>query len=330
MTLNISDKNWRKKIIRYWLKDPFWGGLDYLGHYLLRYIPIVLNAGIGAFLGELAGKYRFKARSKRVKHNLSLLRPDLSQPARDLILTRMWRHIGQSMSEYSLLDKLHAKSRVNLLQGDYLQPFIANKQAVIFVSAHTGNWEVSANYVTEYGFDVLGLYQPLRNRFTRKIADIARKRIGVLSDDSGSNAKRKITGAAREYMGEGTTKLIETSPNAMRLVCKHLANKGALWIGIDEVKNAQVQSPTLGRQLSLRDSNAAYAVRLAQRYDAAIIPVWSKRNAGSNFTVNIGKPLTVAQGDAARIETLVKLDQLLETWIMDNLEQWHMLHELRL
>ncbi|MGZ8136140.1 MAG: lysophospholipid acyltransferase family protein [Methylococcaceae bacterium] len=310
MNLNLTkwrDPQWRKATLRYWLQDPFWGGLDYLTHYALRYAPISFNAKAGAVLGELAGTYRFKAENGRIQRNLAVLRPDLSESGRRRLATSVWRNIGQAMTEYSLLDKLFAKNRVVLENGDYLKPFIENRQPAIFVFAHTGNWEICGNYVINYGFDVMGLYKPVRNRFSRHIADISRARMG------------------------GVINLIDANDSrAMRLICKHLANKGALWIAIDEHKNGQVHGPRFGRPLQTQDSNAAFAVRLAQRYQAAIIPVLNRRNEGSQFTVTIGQPFTVAKDDAAADAALLKLDQLLEEWVMANLDQWYMLHSLRL
>lgn len=301
----FRDKAWRKKQLRYWINDPIWGGLDYISHYLLRYLPIRANAGIGAFLGIVAAKYRFRIQNERAKNNLAILRPDLSESDREKMLTQMWQNIGRSMSEYSLLDKIYAGKRVSIENDGYLQPFIEHKQSVIFVSAHTGNWEIWGNYIIAHGFDFMALYKPVRNRFASKIATIARNRIGL-------------------------KKLIESNPAAMRLICRHLADKGALWLAIDEVKKNQVNVPSFGRKLKTQHSNLAFAVRLAQRYKAAIIPVWTRRDAESRFTVKFGEPLFVAAGDEAFTTAFANLDQLLETWLRNNLDQWYMLQEFRL
>jgi KDO2-lipid IV(A) lauroyltransferase len=218
----------------------------------------------------------------------------------------MWHNIGQAMAEYSLLDKLYAKKRVTLENFSYLQAFVETRQPVIFIFAHTGNWEICGNYVLDYGFAVMGLYKPVRNRFSSRIADLARARMG------------------------GVIKLVDANqPNAMRLICKHLAHQGALWIAIDEYKNAQVHGPRFGRPIT-QDTNAAFAVRLAQRYQATLIPVWNRRTASARFTVTIGEPFQVAQGEVAATEALLKIDQLLDAWVIANLDQWYMLHELRL
>jgi KDO2-lipid IV(A) lauroyltransferase len=304
----INDKNWRKQQSRYWLEDPFWGGLDIISHYALRYLPLSINAKTGAFLGPLAAKYRFTAENDRARHNLSVLRPDLTDAAKDALLIKMWQHIGQSMSEYSILDKIYAQGKVTLENTHFLQPLLTNKQAVIFVSVHTGNWEVFGNCAIAAGLEPMALYKPVRNRFARKIAN-----------------------AARDRMCGGAIKLVDANePHAMRLVCQHLANKGVLWLAIDEYKNGQVHGPRFGRPVQTQQSNAAYAVRLAQRYHAVIVPVWTLRHENAHFSVTLGCPLTVAHSEGAIQDTLVTLDKLLEAWVLEHIEQWYMLHDLRL
>lgn len=302
----FQDKFYRKQWLRYWLSDPFWGSLDYFSHYTLRYLPISINAKVGAFLGPLAAKFRFKFPNERARNNLAILRPELTAPEREKLLVNMWQNIGQSMAEYSLLDKLYAKNRVSIRNSEYLQPFIEQKQAVIFAFAHTGNWEICGNYVIDYGFDVMGLYKPVRNRFACRIADAARERMG------------------------GVIKLIESGSSSMRQICKHLADNGALWIAIDEVKNYQVNVPSFGRKPQTEHSNLSFAVRLSQRYHATIIPVWPRRETNSHFTITLGEPFTVASGEAAFNDAFTRLDQQLEIWLKANVEQWYMLHSFRL
>jgi len=302
----ITNKQWRKHNIRYWLKDPFWGALDYLMHYSLRYLSITTNAKVGRFLGPFAAKYRFKAADQRVKNNLAILRPDLDESARNDIRHKMWQNIAQSMCEYSLLDKLSNKAKVTVENQHYVEEAAQKNDPVIFVFSHTGNWELRAKYLIDLGFNPRFLYNPVRNRFALKIAINARTRM-----------MDKIH-------------LLEASPYAMRAMCEHLANKHALWIAIDEYKDSQVLLPRLGRDLPIENTNVSYVVRLAQHYNATIIPIWTKREQDLSFSIKVSKPFKVTKGEQEKQQALAKLNHLLEEWVMDNLEQWYMLHQLRL
>ncbi len=302
----LQNQQWRKKNIRYWLKDPFWGSLDYLTHYGLRYLSIENNAKVGRFLGPLSAKYRFKVADARVKHNLSVLKPELSAQAREKIRLKSWQNIAQSMCEYSLLDKISNDTQVKIENKHYVDTAAKANQPVIFVSAHTGNWELRTAELIDLGFNPLCLYKPVRNRFALKIVIRARTRML----------------AAKHFLG--------SSPSAMRTMCEHLNNGDALWVAIDEYKKGQVLSPSLGRNLETSATNASYVVRLAQRYNAIIIPIWTKREQDLSFRIKVSKPFSVAKSKQAKADALIKLDTLLEEWVMDNLEQWYMLHELRL
>jgi len=297
----INDKKWRKAKIRYWLQDPFWGALDFFCHYLFRLLPLGVPAKIGAFLGPIAASLRFQKADKRADNNLKQLKPELSDQDREQLRHEMWRNVGRTMSEYSIADLLWKNGRVTVENSDYILKSREQGRPIIFVTAHLGNWEVISGYCIDNKLSILSLYQPERNRFVAKIAEISRQRIG--------------------------TQTVAAGGNALRQMCRHLAGGGALWLAIDEYKNGQVWGPLLGREISSRASNAAYAVRLAQRFNAVIIPYRTERKPFSHFKVTFYEPLTVGNnaGDA-----LKKLDRLIESWVLAHPEQWYMLHELRL
>lgn len=301
----------RKRWIRYWLNDPLWGLLSFITHFSLRYVPLRINAFIGRKLGVLAGKTRFKVKSDRARHNLSLLKPNLNDKELDSLIKRMWQNIGQTMCEYSILDKLWAKGRLDVRNDQGIHECLKRKQAIIFTAAHLGNWEAQASYASDNNLPLLVMYKPVRNRFSRIISAIARARMKIQTEPTDKYATRKM--------------------------CKHLAKKGALWLPIDDFKNNQVHTPRFGRELRLEETNAAYIVRLAKRYNAAIILVRTKRINDTSWLplpslkVIFSDPLQINdKSDAGVYQFLKKLDKKIESWVLEDPEQWFMLHELRL
>jgi len=265
----INDKKWRKNKIRYWVQDPFWGGLDFLCHYLFRLLPLNMPGKIGAFLGPIAASLRFQAANQRADHNLKLLKPGLPDQERARLLHEMWRNIGQTMSEYAITDLLWKAGRVSINNSHYIRNCQAQGLPMIYVTVHLGNWEIISNYCVDMGVSLLSLYQPERNRFVAKIAEISRHRIA--------------------------TKIVPAGPDSLRIMCKHLTSGGALWFAIDEYKNRQVWGPRLGRDITSRTTNAAYAVRLAQRFNAVIIPYRTDRKPSSHFEVTFLNPYPSAK-----------------------------------
>jgi lauroyl/myristoyl acyltransferase len=211
------------------------------------------------------------------------------------------------MCEYLLLDKIsNHKSLLRFENSHYLADISKTKQAVIFVFVHTGNWELVGQNLIERKFNPLFLYKPVRNRFALKLAINARAR---MVDEN---------------------HLLEATPDAMWTIFELLAKKHAVWMAIDEYKDSQVMFPTFGRDFPDTNTNTSYAVRLAQRFDATIIPIWTRREQDLSFSIKISEPFKVAKGQQEKHQALTKLDKLVEAWIMENLDQWYMSHELRL
>lgn len=296
----IQDQQWRKQFIRYWLLDPFWGGLDYLCCYLFRLLPLNIPCKIGAVLGPLAALCRFQKANQRAENNLKILKPELSAEQRRALLHKMWQNIGQTMSEYSIADLLWQDGRVEVKNSHYVKECQAKGLPIIFVTAHFANWEVIGGACKENNIPLLSLYQPQNNRFVTQIAQVSRARIGL--------------------------KTVAADLNALRAMYKHLNANGALWFAIDEYKNGQVLWPKLGRNIDTRNTNAANTVHLAERFNAVIIPYITERKADSYFSVTICEPLRVNNNS---VEVLERLNQLVESWVLEHPEDWYMLHQLR-
>jgi KDO2-lipid IV(A) lauroyltransferase len=304
MLKTIRDKAKRKQWMRYWVFDPLFGISGFFIHYFLRWIPMHWNSAIGAWLGPLAFKTYLKPKAERARRNVKILYPNLTASDIDDLLQKMWINIGQTMCEYSILDKLWAKGRV-VVDDSAIATYLTTNKPLIFTGVHLGNWEAQASYIHAKQIPLMAMYKPVRNRFMRKISAIARARMNIIT--------------------------VPTDAQAMKKMYEHLAAGGAVWLPIDDFKNNQVHTPRFGRPIATKGTNAAHIVRLAQRFHAAIIPVHIIRQANPkpSFKVIAYKPIIIsANHNITKI--LDSLDQLMESWIRERPEQWFMLHELRL
>ena len=289
----LKDRNMRKKLYRYWVSDIIFGGANFLTHYTLRYVPLWMNSFIGSKIGRLAGKYRFTQENQRAKYNLKLFRPNASDEEVDALLEVMWGNVGKALCEYSVLDKLWNKGRVEMKNSHIVEACVKQNQPIIFTGAHLGNWEAQAAYCVDEGIPLMAMFKPPRNR------------MDILT--------------------------VPTDKHAIKRMCDHLASKHALWLPIDDHKNGQVHTPRFGRPQALRGTNAAYIVRLAKRYNAAIIPVRTKRldTFSPSLSATFHDAMYVNE-DQDVDDVLARLDGMIEEWVLENPEQWYMLHELRL
>lgn len=303
---HLKSKQGRKQLFRYWVRDPVFGVTSFALHYFMRFIPMRLNAWLGANIGKLAFKTLLKTKAERARHNLAILKPDLSPQEVDALLDAMWANIGQSMCEYSILDKLWDKGRVHVNDHDAID-YITSGKPFIFTGVHLGNWEAQASYVHAKKIPLMAMYKPPRSRFSRKIAEISRNRMDILT--------------------------VPTDAQAMRKMYRHLENNGAIWLPIDDFKHNQVHFPRFGRPVTTKGINASHIVRMALRFNAAIVPVQITRtnNPPPSFDVHVHRPMFLQDNSEASIAAFLEsIDKLVEGWIMQHPEQWFMMHELRL
>lgn len=303
--MSLFDKNQRRKFIRYWVSDVLFGIANITTHFTLRFVPMSINSAIGKRIGILAGKTRFKKESELCRHNLSILKPEMSDKEVDEFLDIMWGNIGMTLCEYSILDKLWKKGCLTIDNTEIIDQCMANKEAIIFTGAHLGNWEAQASYCSDNNIPLMAVYKPVRNRFSKWVADQARERMNIYT--------------------------VPTDKSTMKKMYKHLADKKALWLPIDDQKKGQVNFPRFGRPQELRGTNAAFITRLAQKFDAAIILVRTKRLESSVPKLHIRLEGPVYVKDESEVEAaLIELDNKIESWVMEDLNQWFMLHELHL
>jgi KDO2-lipid IV(A) lauroyltransferase len=301
----MIDKKKRQQFIRYWISDVVFGIANIITHYSLRYVPLSINSLAGKHIGRLAGRTRFRKESDVCRHNLHILKPHMNEQEIDRFLKIMWGNIGKTMCEYSVLDKLWEKGCVDINNSEIIDHCLEKHEPIIFTGAHLGNWEVQASYCREHNIPLMAMYKPVRNRFSKWLANIARDRMRIYT--------------------------VPTDRSAMKRMCAHLEEKRALWLPIDDQKKRQVHFPRFGRPLELKGTNAAFIVRLARKYHAAIIPVRTKRLDNSRPSLNISLYDALYVNEDGDIEkTLGKLNDLIESWVLEDIDQWYMLHELHL
>ncbi|MGH8629924.1 MAG: lysophospholipid acyltransferase family protein, partial [Burkholderiales bacterium] len=162
----------------YWIRDPFWGAVDYLTHYGLRLSPTRAASEIGGRLGLAAGRYRFPNLTARCDQNLRLIRPDLSPAQRAEVIAKMWENVGRTIAEMSVLDRLWERAEITLVNEACILEQQRAKRPLVFAFPHLGHWETLAIAVQRMGITLNVVFENLRNRFQRKLTHRARRRLG--------------------------------------------------------------------------------------------------------------------------------------------------------
>jgi len=113
--------------------------------------------GLGRLLGSLSYLALARARAT-ASENLALVHPALSPAERRALTHRIFRHLGQSLTDaLALLDARERAARTLALppaSATALADALAQGRGVIFVTAHLGPWERMAGLLAERGFPI--------------------------------------------------------------------------------------------------------------------------------------------------------------------------------
>jgi Kdo2-lipid IVA lauroyltransferase/acyltransferase len=297
----FGDMEQRRIARRYWLRDPAVGAAEVTIHFALRLVPIDVCSWSGAAITYLTRRL-YPDSDARARKAWSVLRPQESDPASvDAAMDRLWRNVGRTMHEYSVLDRLWAAGRIEVSDIEHLDRARDQGKPILVTPVHLGNWEAILVAGIASGHRGSGIYEPPQNRFEHRIANAVRARYGA--------------------------RFVAAGPNSVRDAVRELkARRGPFIVYIDEFIRGRVQAPSFGRPLR-PDANIAYAVRLAAMTGAVVIPAYCLRlDDSARFRVQFLPPLPLAgtgdrQADIA--ENVRRLDAVIAPVIRAHLDQWY-------
>ena len=290
---------------RYWIRDTARGVSALVLHRLFRLLPVAAGSAIGGAIALAIAPMDFPL-VMSARANIVRLRPDLAGQA-EAMTTRLWENIGRVLAEVTSTSRLWKSARIAVRGIEHLHAVQSTGRPRIFITVHTGDWELLSPILIREGEVVRHIYQPQPNRFRRRIA---------------SEGRSAFPGV-----------LVEPNPAGVREVVRHLSQRrGAVVIFVDEIAGGVVQAPALGRPLSL-SGNLAMAVRLALLTRALVVPAAMARTRGCNFELLLGAAVEL-EGDSRQPSDLrrgvERLDPLVEALVLDRLDQWVMLPKLKL
>lgn len=283
--------------------QPFtWAELRDLGIYFgLRSLPADACSALGARLGRTMGRRENPNANAAIAHLLATLRPDLPPDT-----STTWENIGRTFAEVAVLPKLLHENRSTIAANAIASILGPARPPLIVAFIHLGNWEVLgqqiAAQVVAQGYDrPMGVIMQPPNRAHQIIA--ARIRAAMQVD------------------------LLEMHAGVWRTITARLsAGNTALWLAADDGVAGDVLAPAFNRP-PRTDGNLGKIVRLAASTGALIIPAYSLRTQGANFTAHLLPPIEIPAGRLSRealAEHVARLDALFAPLVRKHLTQWYM------
>ena len=237
-------------------------------------------------------------RHARADQHLAAAMPHLTADERARILDRMWDNLGRTAAETVLLPRLVAESdRIELVDnGLNLEKA---REGAVFVSLHTGNWEVVSIPLRRAGFDITAIYKPLTNPLVEQ----------WLADQ-----RRSLYGAGLTRLDRGIALKIRT-----------LAKGGAVVAVVgDHRDDTHVVIDFFGRP----SGALPFPALLARRFSLPLYVARTIRTEGAHFRVE-GREMEIPLTDDVQadiVELTRRIHAQFEEWISEYPDQWMWAH----
>lgn len=258
-----------------------------------------LAAGISSLLFLATPRWRSVARE-----NLELALPELDAEGRERIVRGVYENLGRVLLSVARMPRLTAANIGDWVEYDGFQHYeraLEKGRGALFLTAHLGNWELSAFAHALFGNPMHVLVRPLDNPLLDRLIDRYRRLAG------------------NQTIGK---------QEASRKVLRALKNNEAVGILIDQNTTGEdrVFVDFFGRKAS---ATSAF-VKFAQRSGATVIPgflLWRPRS-GKYLLKFYPPPRWVETGDADGdlVANTQICQSLLERVIREQPEQWLWVH----
>lgn len=279
--------------------------LRYLGEYLafrllaglVRALPVETASNLSAALWRLVAPRL--SRHRRALGHLALAFPEMSEAERDAVARDMWDMLGRTFAEAFHLDQIVAEGRITHASQALYDEMAAKPGGKIFVSLHSGNWELAAAGGERAGLKVAGVYQEIKNPYVD--AYVTRLR-------------------APFYPGGLYGKAPETATTLMR----YARRGGAVAILADLRDRNGVAVDYFGRPAP----STIFPALLARSLDLPLYAVHVVRLPNVRFRIEVSELAIPRDGDrkADVAAATQAIQSRFETWVRENPSQWMWAH----
>lgn len=282
------------RIFRYYIE--YIGFLFIRG--MIRVLPLSTGVKLSSWLWRIIAPKLY--RHERALRQIARALPNIGRDEHLAILDKMWGNLGATMAEAFQLDRIaNHEERIVLNPSPAAKEILDNRQDIIFVSAHLGNWEISAIAVARAGIDIAGVYQRVLNPYV----------------------ERAVYQSRLPYYRAG---LFEKGHRAVIALKSALKNGHAIALMAD-LRDVRGQSVLFFGQPA---PSTLFPALLARHSGSPLIGVRTVRTGASRFRVDLIEiPVTRTEDKDHDVETItVSIQNLLQTWIMEHPEQWMWAH----
>lgn len=283
------------KTIQYALEGIFFILIYSLGRILPLNWGRALIGGLAQLLGPLLPAQKIGLK------NLSIAFPHMSIAQQKSTLKHMWWHFGSVCIEYTKTYKFQNILKnippQNIQGVERLCQTLKAYPTCIFVSAHLGNWALASALLSRYTPDLIMIHRAPNNPI--------------------------INWMFHYIQNAFATTVVEKNRNSGINLYKHLQNHKSIIMLMDQKNNMGLNARLFGHPAMTSPS----AAKLSHVLQIPIIPFYALRKPNNQWQIVVDKPIQPVKEDPQILATTQRLNDLFESWIRKNPEQWFWIHK---
>ena len=264
------------------IKDYFRYFLYIVFRFIFLVTPKFIMKKILQFLAFFA--YKFNKKHKSIaKANLDLVYQNkIDEKRKEEIIYNSYKSLVFNMYEFmenQTISKEEIFKKANIVNPEIIQEALNQNRKIIYISAHYGVWELSLPYIALMFGEIAVVNRKMDNPHIQKLYEQARN-------------KNAITMLEKKVAAKGMLKAIRE-------------NK-IVTVVIDQYLKDGVEVEFLGQKVMATDSTA----RLALKFDAIIIPIFTMCNDFRDYTIKVGEIIDVKTLEFKTDDHIKELTQL--------------------
>ena len=263
-------------------KDIFVLFLYSIYMFLFFITPKFLMKIVLRFFAFFAYKFN-KKHLKIARANLDLVYGNsISKERKEQIIYNSYKSLVFNMYEFienQNIEKEDLLKKANILNKDIIENAIKENRKIVYISAHYGGWELTVPYIALMFGDVAIVNRRMNNPYMQKRYAEAR-------------TKNKITMLDKTSAAKGMIKAFKEN----KTVC----------VVIDQYLNSGLDIEFLGKTTKATDSTS----RIALKFDAVIIPIFTLCNDFRDWTIKVCEPIDVKTYEFKSEDKIKELTQI--------------------
>jgi KDO2-lipid IV(A) lauroyltransferase len=237
-------------------------------------------------------------KSGQISRNLRLAFPHLGAAEHAALVREVWGTAGAVLAEYPHFKAIchdDFDGHFEVVEKWDIAGYRAAGRHGMFVTAHVGNWELSAAAAGHHGFPITVIYAPSRNPFIDRMLLRRREALGC--------------------------RLVSLEDGARNLL-RELSDGRSVGLVVDARDDDGVPVPFFG----LDKLTTLAPARLALRFGCDLIPARVERVGPARFRLIVHEPIrpdaSLASDKERAAQMMADLNRLFEQWIRERPEQW--------